>query len=67
MTEKQVKALRELYLALTEWPCGWHNEKAGGGLHYQVDYTVAKARRMARVMKAAEEAFPTILESSGVK
>lgn len=60
MTKAQAKALVDLGMALTEWPMGWHSETAGGGQHFEVDYTVAKARRMEKVLYAATRAFPEL-------
>ena len=47
--QRLMEMCHQLAEALSEWPCGWHNPAASGGLHFQVDYTVAKARRMGKL------------------
>ena len=50
-----LKMIQALVDALTEWPHGWHDDKASGRKEYEVFYTVAKARRMGRLVDRAQE------------
>ena len=57
LTLKEEKAIAALLDAICEWPCEpMGNER--GGKHYEVDYTVAKARKTYRAFVQALDAFP---------
>lgn len=50
--EVAITKIKQLMNALSEWPIDW-DARGSGREHYQVDYTVAKARRMAKVWDSA--------------
>jgi hypothetical protein len=57
LTSNEEQAIAALLDALTDWPCDPFDGERGGK-HYEVDYTVARARKTYRAYLQALDAFP---------